>query len=66
MRERAFGSLKYEHLYPEELTDGVMLADEAEHYRQIFNRIRPLEALGIRRPTDVYLTSYPQLCRTWT
>lgn len=59
VRERAFGSLKYEHLYREEVTDGVMLADEAEHYRQIFNRIRPHEALGMRRPTDVYLTATP-------
>jgi putative transposase len=25
VRERAFGSLKYEHLYREEITDGVML-----------------------------------------
>ena len=59
VRERAFGSLKYEHLYREEITDGVMLADEAEHYRQIFNRIRPHEALAMRRPTDVYLTAVP-------
>ena len=36
-----------------------MLADEAEHYRQIFNRIRPHEALEMRRPTDVYLTATP-------
>ena len=41
----------------EEITDGVMLADEAEHYRQIFNTIRPHEALEMRRPTDVYLTA---------
>ena len=59
VRERAFGSLKYEHLYREEITDGVMLADEAERYRQIFNRIRPHEALQMRRPTDVYLTATP-------
>jgi putative transposase len=59
VRERAFGSLKYEHLYREEITDGVMLADQAEHYRQIFNTIRPHEALEMRRPTDVYLTAVP-------
>jgi putative transposase len=53
--ERAFGSLKYEHLYrhaPEIAT----LADlhrEAEHYRQIFNHVRPHEALGMRRPIEI-------------
>ena len=59
VRERAFGSLKCEHLYREQITDGVMLADESEHYRHIFNTIRPREALGMRRPTDVYLTAVP-------
>ena len=36
-----------------------MLAEQAEDYRHIFNRIRPHEALGMRRPTDVYLTATP-------
>ena len=36
-----------------------MLADQAEHYRQIFNIIRPHEALEMRRPTDVCLTAVP-------
>lgn len=63
VRERAFGSLKYEHLYREEITDSIMLADEAEDYRQIFNRIRPHEALEMRRPTDVYLTATPNFPR---
>ena len=55
VRERAFGSLKYEHLYrhaPEIAT----LADlhrEAEHYRQVFNQIRPHESLGMRRPIEI-------------
>jgi putative transposase len=59
VRERAFGSLKYEHLYRHEITDVEVLAREAEHYRQIFNTIRPHEALGMRRPTDVYLNAVP-------
>jgi putative transposase len=59
VRERAFGSLKYEHLYRHEITDGDMLASQAEHYRQIFNTIRPHEALDMRRPIDVYLTTPP-------
>jgi transposase InsO family protein len=55
VRERAFGSLKYEHLYrhaPEIAT----LADlhrEAEHYRMIFNQVRPHEALAMRRPIEI-------------
>ena len=59
VRERAFGSLKYEHLYRLEVTNGVDLAREAERYRQIFNRTRPHEALGMARPADVYLTARP-------
>lgn len=43
-----------------------MLADEAEDYRQIFNPIRPHEALGMRRPADVYLTATPNFPRPET
>ncbi len=59
VRERASGSLRCEHLYREEITDGVMLVDQSEHDRQIFNTIRPHEALDMGRPTDVYLTAVP-------
>ena len=55
VRERAFGSLKYEHLYRHEIDDGHQLGIEAESYRQLFNRIRPHEAIGMRRPLDVHL-----------
>jgi len=55
VRERAFGSLKYEHLY--RVADQVAtLADlhrEAEAYRMVFNHTRPHEALGMRRPIEV-------------
>ncbi|WP_246195614.1 DDE-type integrase/transposase/recombinase [Halopolyspora algeriensis] len=54
VRERAFGSLKYEHLYRMDIDDGQTLATEAEQYRQVFNHTRPHEALGLRRPTDVH------------
>ncbi len=37
VRERAFGSLKYEHLYRLEIDDGYDLGIEAERYRQLFN-----------------------------
>ena len=55
VRERAFGSLKYEHLYrhaPEIATLGD-LHREAEHYRHVFNHTRPHEALGMRRPVEI-------------
>jgi putative transposase len=57
VRERAFGSLKYEHLYRLEIHDGPTLAVEVEAYRQTFNWIRPHEAIGMRRPMDLYLAT---------
>jgi putative transposase len=53
VRERAFGSLKYEHLYRLEIDDGHGL--EVEAYRELFNEIRPHEALAMRRPLEVHL-----------
>ena len=55
VRERAFGSLKYEHLYRLEIDDGHQLGVEAEAHRQLFNTIRPHEALDWQRPLDVHL-----------
>ena len=54
VRERAFGPLKYEHLY-REIDDGYQLGLEGETYRQLFNTIRPHEALAMRRPLEVHL-----------
>jgi putative transposase len=53
VRERAFGSLKYERLYRHEIDDGYQLAVEA--YRELFNQIRPHEGIGMRRPLEVHL-----------
>ena len=55
VRERRFGTMKYEHLYRAEIPDGPTLATEAETYRQIFNWIRPHQAIGRKRPMDLYL-----------
>jgi putative transposase len=52
VRERAFGSIKYEHLYRIATLED--LHREAEYYRQVFNEIRPHEALGFKRPVEVY------------
>ena len=57
VRERGFGSLKYEHLYRHEITDGPAVAREAEVYRQVFNHVRPHEALGMARPAERYLAA---------
>ena len=55
VRERAFGSLKCEHLYRH--ADQIATLDdlhrEAEAYRMIFNQIRPHEAPGMRRPIEI-------------
>ena len=54
-RERAFGSLKYEHLYRHEIDNSFDLGLEVETYRQLFNQIRPHEGIDMRRPLDVHL-----------
>jgi putative transposase len=55
VRERAFGSLKYEQLYRHEIDDGHDLGLHVERYRDLFNQIRPHQALAGRRPLDVHL-----------
>ena len=55
VRERAFGSLKYEHLYRHEIDDGHDLGLQVERYRQLFNTVRPHQALAGRRPLDIHL-----------
>ncbi|RDI73156.1 Integrase core domain [Gaiella occulta] len=57
VRERAFQSLKYEHLYRLEIDDGHDLAAETEAYRQLFNEVRPHQSLGGRRPLDVHIAA---------
>ena len=49
--------MKYEHLYRHEIDDGHQLGQETESYRQLFNRIRPHEAIGMQRPLDVHLNN---------
>jgi transposase InsO family protein len=54
-RERGFGTLKYERLFLEEITDVLDLVSHAETYRTDYNTIRPHEALAWNRPHDVHL-----------
>ncbi len=46
VRERAFGSLKYERLYREQIDDAMDLVRESDAYRHEFNTVRPNEALA--------------------
>jgi transposase InsO family protein len=56
-RERGFGTLKYERLYVDEITDGLMLANLTEEYRTEYNTLRPHEAISFNRPKEVHLGS---------
>ena len=58
--ERFNQSMKYEHLYRHEITDGQHLVEHVEEYRDIYNRVRPHEALGLTPPLQTYLST-PQL-----
>jgi putative transposase len=53
--ERFFGTLKYEHLYRAPIDDGGALAVETARFRDIYNRVRPHQALGDRTPRQAYL-----------
>lgn len=53
--ERFNGSLKYEHLYRLEIPDLIALHEAVQDYRDLYNTIRPHEALGFATPMDRYL-----------
>jgi transposase InsO family protein len=53
--ERFNGSIKYEHLYRLEIPDALVLAEEAEAYRRLYNEIRPHESLDFATPLSRYL-----------
>lgn len=53
--ERLFGTLKYEHLYRAMIRDRDALSVEVSWFRQVYNTIRPHQALGDRTPHAAYL-----------
>lgn len=57
--ERFNRSLKYEHLYREEIRDVIELRDEVEAYRELYNWVRPHETLGQLPPMARYLGEQP-------
>jgi transposase InsO family protein len=53
--ERFNQSLKYEHLFRHDIADGQELVEHITEYCDIYNRIRPHEALGFISPLQKYL-----------
>jgi putative transposase len=53
--ERFFGSLKYEHLYREEIANGQELHDQVQAFVRLYNQTRPHERLGFSTPRAAYL-----------
>lgn len=53
--ERWFEAVKYERLYREDIPTGLDLVDHVDDYIEIYNTIRPHEALNWDRPRDRYL-----------
>ena len=61
--ERWTGSLKYDHLYREEVPTGWILGQQCEAYRRTYNQVRPHESLAFATPESAYLappTAPPQ------
>ncbi|WP_245687807.1 integrase core domain-containing protein [Rhodococcus phenolicus] len=54
-RERGFGTLKYERLLLDEISNALELVARAEDYRVEYNEIRPHEAIAWNRPLKVHL-----------
>ena len=52
--ERFFQAVKYEHLYREEIEDGLMVARAVDRYRILYNAVRPHEAIGFRVPLTAW------------
>jgi putative transposase len=52
--ERCYESIKYEHLYLREITDGPALAAEVAAYQHVYNHERPHESIDWALPIDRY------------
>jgi putative transposase len=52
--ERFFRSIKYDDLYRNDISDGIVLARRVENYLTVYNSIRPHEAIAMRRPLELY------------
>ncbi len=57
--ERFFQTLKYEHLYRQDITNGLQLGEEINKLRTLYNDIRPHENLNWATPRKIYLGPQP-------
>jgi transposase InsO family protein len=53
--ERVFGTLKYEHLFRGPINDGDAFAVDVARFCQIYNTIRPYQALDDRTAREAHL-----------
>jgi putative transposase len=54
--ERFNQSLKYEHLFRLDIANGQELVEQVAEYSDVYNRIRPHEALDFTAPLKTYLS----------
>ncbi len=59
--ERWYQTLKYEHLYREEIASGIDLADCVAAFIDTYNTVRPHQALNWQRPLDTYQTGASEI-----
>ena len=52
--ERFFQALKYEYLYRQEIEDGAAVAAAVARYRDLYNEVRPHEAIAFRTPLSAW------------
>ena len=58
--ERFNRSLKYEHLYREEIADVIALDEHIQSFRELYNWVGPHEAIGLVAPMVRYLAEPPE------
>ncbi len=56
MIERYHGAIKIEQLWRQLPADGVEMTVMVDDFRQLYNEVRPHEALDGQRPLDRYLS----------
>ena len=64
--ERWYQSVKYEHLYLQDIDDGPALAEHVLDYQRLYNHERPHEAIDWALPADRYATPRHEIATTAT
>ena len=55
LRERGFGTLKYELLFPGDIPNALTVVERVEDYHIEYNTVRPHEAIAWNRPLEIHL-----------